>query len=230
MVALMGAALAWGCSKEAEMVEPLAVDPGFDAERPLADGTTTARGQDSVSKDASRRSAKDGGLPGGGSVGPGGGIWVVDATGDAVGALVQRGHPHQGPSDSVDVLRDGVLIYAPGADLFFGVEMVSGKILVPRLGVADGACNVPLVAGYYTDGADLAGMRYGFAWRGMWYRIDDGAPLKLVSCAGVTKQGVEPKCVLHTGSCRGFPVSKVSVPLPLSFTGPLAFKWIGAGQ
>ena len=216
------ALFAAGCGREPAMVEPLEVTAGFDSETELgrADDTAPIRGKDSIAKDGSR--------PGGGSVGSGGGIWVVDAAGDPVGVLVQRGHPHQGQANGVDPLRDGVLVYAPAADLFFGVEMVSGKVLVPRLGVADGACNIPLVAGYYTAGEDVAGMRYGFAWRGLWYRIVDGAPLKLVSCAGVTKQGAEPLCVLHSGSCRGFPVSKVAVSLAQSFAGPLTFKWVGA--
>ena len=212
------------CSKEPSMVEPLEVMAGFDSAIDLGqlDKDALRPGEDAVIKDGNR--------PGGGALGAGGGIWVVDASGGAVGVLVQRGHPHQGQADSVDPLRDGVLVYSPEADIFFGVEMVSGKILVPRLGVADGACDIPLVAGYYTAGEDVAGMRYGFAWRGLWYRVSDGAPLKLVSCAGVTKQGAEPQCVLHSGSCRGFPVSKVSVPLPQSYAAPLKFKWLGASQ
>ena len=73
-------------------------------------------------------------------------------------------------------------------------------------------------------------MNYGFAWRGLWYRLKDGAELKLVSCAGVTKQGVEPICVLHSGSCRGFPVTKISPPLPQAFPAPLSFHWAGGGS
>lgn len=227
MMLLLPTLLCGGCDEEPAMVEPLPVSAADDSEdrsgRIDLDSRTPAPSEDTATADAQRPA-------GPGLVGPGGGIWVVDAQGNAVGVLVQRGHALQGQADSVDPLRDGVMVYAPGANLFFGVEMVSGKILVPRLGVGDGACNIPVVAGYYTAGEEVSGMRYGFAWRGLWYRIEDGADLKLVSCAGVTKQGAEPNCVLHSGSCRGFPVSKASVPLPQSFPPPLSFKWVGAGS
>ncbi|MEY3015061.1 MAG: hypothetical protein RIT45_3796 [Pseudomonadota bacterium] len=159
----------------------------------------------------------------------GGGLRVVDGNGELVGILVSRGHSLQG-QQGADPLRDGVLVYHPGARLFFGVAMVSGKVLVPRLGIADPKCDQPLVAGYYADGPEVAGFDYGFAWRGTWWRIKGGEPLALVGCSGVVTGGETPKCVPHNGSCRGFPVESMpATGLPQSFSAPLHFDWQGAG-
>jgi len=219
---------AFACRQDPQIVEPLAVSA---ADAPVVDDQASeesdiprhVRADGDAPKDTARPGAPSG-------IGSGGGLWVIDAKGKAVGLLVQRGHPHQGQVSSSNILRDGVLVWSPAAGLFFGVEMVSGKVLVPRLGVADGACNLPLVAGYYTAGPEKSGMNYAFAWRGAWYRVQPGAALKLVSCSGITKEGVEPLCVLHSGSCRGFPVSKVSTPLPQSFAAPLRFYFAGGGS
>jgi hypothetical protein len=44
------------------------------------------------------------------------------------------------------------------------------------------------------------------------------------------EQGVKPLCVLHSGSCRGFPLTKIYVSLPQSFPAPLSFHWAGGGS
>jgi hypothetical protein len=104
--------------------------------------------------------------------------------------------------------------------------MSSGLVLVPRLGVGDPQCNIPVVAGYYADGPEISGSNYGFGYLGSWYQVKAGAALELVSCNGITKPGPQPKCVLHAGSCRGFPVAQAKVSLPTVFAAPLAFKWL----
>ena len=38
-------------------------------------------------------------------------------------------------------LRDGALVYAPKAGVFFGLQMSTGKVLAPRLGVTDTSCS-----------------------------------------------------------------------------------------
>lgn len=168
----------------------------------------------------------DTGAPGEGSA-PGGRLWVVDAGGQPVGVLIQRGHPWMGDgSTTPDLLRDGVLLYAPADNLFFGVTMSSGQVLAPRLGVADPACNEPVVAGYYVDGPEVSGFGLGFVYRGAWYRVRGGEQLSLEPCAGIVKDGPNGQCVLHSGSCRGFPLDKDNqVETPTSFTPPLAFAW-----
>lgn len=216
--------VAVGCEQAARSAEPVKV---AQAEDP--DVVTGLPGQDT-----GEVTAPDAGLEPAGSDDAAasdpvpGGLWVLDAKGVPVGLLVQRGHPHHGDSDLPDLLRDGVLVYAPGPGLFFGLSMATGEVLVPRLGVLDGACDQPLVAGYYAAGPEISGMDYGFAWRGSWYRIAPAAAVKLVECAGTTKQGVKPKCVLHSGTCRGFPVEKISPKLPLAFPAPMKFAWKGA--
>lgn len=195
------------------------LDTPFDTaqDRPRSDSESPR------SSDATERDPTDSG-PGVGAA-QGGGLRVIDAAGESVGWLVQRGHPFQSQDGQPDVLRDGVLVY--GGGLFFGVEMSSGKVLVPRLGIADTQCATPIVAGYYAKGDQVSGMDYGFVYGGKWWRIDAGQPTKLVQCAGVTKQGAAPTCVLHSGTCRGFPVSPVpgGGALPATFKAPLRFAW-----
>lgn len=164
---------------------------------------------------------------------PGGGLRVLSADGALVGVLIGRGHPFQATAGAAagatDVLRDSVMVYHPGARLFFGVAMASGAVLSPRLGIADNECKTPVVAGYYTDGPEISGYDMAFVWAGAWWRIRGGEPLQLVGCAGMATGGANAKCVPHSGSCRGFPVEKIGQALPTSFAAPLRFDWLGAG-
>jgi hypothetical protein len=155
-----------------------------------------------------------------------GGLWVVDASGKPVAMLVQRGHPGVSQGGGLDVLRDGVLVYAPQAGLFFGLAMASGKVIAPRLGIADTSCSEPVVAGYYTEGDLTSGMGYAFVYEGKWYKIKDFVKSQLVPCGGTVSDGPDPKCSPHNGSCRGFPVVSVNAGLPASFPAPLAFAWL----
>ena len=220
-------------------VEAIAVDPatdvdptdGLDPRRPDDSGETTASVDDS-SDDSQRGRVPDGvGAETGAATG---GLRIVAADGSLVGVLVSRGHPHQGAStapagNSGDVLRDGVLVYHPGARLFFGVGMASGKVISPRIGIAEWDCQKPLVGGYYADGPEISGFDYAFVWKGAWWKVRGGEKLALVGCAGVGTGGETPTCVPHTGSCRGFPVDAISPALPASFAAPLRFDWQGAG-
>jgi len=154
----------------------------------------------------------------------GGGLWVVDANGGAVGVLVSRGHPYT----QNDPLQDAVTVFSPKGDLFFSLRMSSGKVIVPKMGVSDGACGQVVVAGNYPnlDGV-LSGVQVGVAFKGDWYRVKPGEPLSLVPCAGTTSEGDDPKCVPHSGSCRGFPVEKLPDGiLPASFPAPLKVVFV----
>lgn len=216
-------AFAIGCARsEREAVEPIAVTDGTARVGDLADETVAA-GDDAAQNDA--QTATDSASRGGaGSVA--GGLWVVDASGLVVGWLVQRGHPFQAQDGKADILRDGVLVYSASEKVFFGVEMTTGKVLVPRLGIADPQCSKPSVAGYYAAGDQISGMDYAFAYNASWWRVRSGQKTELVQCAGVTKQGATPTCVLHSGTCRGFPVEPLPSPkLPTSFKPPLRFSF-----
>ncbi len=239
-----------GCGEErpapagALIVEP--ADPGpasaiAEGEGEVAE-TRTGAGPDATTGDSATGPdtsvAGDGGSDGG-EIAPGGGggalgLRVVASDGSLVGVLLARGHGHQGAGTAPagapsDPLRDGVLVYHPTARAFFGVAMATGKVIAPRLGIASSDCLTPNVAGYYTDGPEVSGYDYAFVWKGKWWRIKGGEPLALVGCAGVGTGGEKPACVPHTGSCRGFPVESVSLPLPVAFSAPLRFDWAGAG-
>lgn len=216
-------AVACGRSAPHEAIDPVEVGAAEDDGR-LAEVR--------ASDDAARRNENDAPTAvdsgrGAGTGDGGGGLRVLDGNGELVGVLVSRGHPAQG-QQGADPLRDGVMVYHPKARLFFGVAMASGKVLIPRLGIADPKCDLPVVAGYYPDGPEISGFDYGFPWRGDWWRLIGGKPLELVGCSGVVTGGEAPKCVPHSGTCRGFKVEKVSAPLPQSFQAPLRFDWQGA--
>ncbi|MBM4342671.1 MAG: hypothetical protein FJ100_04780 [Deltaproteobacteria bacterium] len=155
-----------------------------------------------------------------------GGLWVVDAGGKPVGALVQRGHSALSVGGAVDLLRDGAVVYSPQFGVFFGVQMSTGKVVHPRLGVADTTCDAPVTAGYYTEGDAISGQGLAFVYNGTWYRIEDYKPLQLVTCGGTVPEGAPGKCAPHNGSCRGFPVKQMAVAPPLQFAAPLQFAWL----
>lgn len=155
-----------------------------------------------------------------------GGLWVVDGAGQPVGVLVQRGHSGASAGGQLDILRDGVLVYSPKTGLFFGLQMATGKVLGPRLGVTDAGCSEPIVAGYYTDSDYTSGTDQAFVYKDKWYRIKSFSPLQLVTCGGTVPEGADVKCSPHNGSCRGFPVQGIQPPLPTSFSAPMAFAWM----
>ncbi len=214
-----------GCSKNAStQVEPLSVDDtlavGADASNSSDDADTSSVDALSNDTDTGQATIKNGtGV---------GGLWVVDAKGQPVGAVVQRGHPNLGSNGATtsDLLRDGVLVYSPKTALFFGMQMSTGKVLSPRLGVADATCQTPIVAGYYTDGDFVSGQGYAFVYAGSWYKIKDFATVSFVTCGGTVQDGADGVCSPHAGSCRGFPVQSISPQLATSFAAPLAFAWL----
>ena len=156
----------------------------------------------------------------------GGGLWVVDALGTPIGVLVGRGHPSLSTT-GLDVLRDGVTVFSPQTGLFFGLQMSTGKVIAPKIGVSDTSCEEPIVAGYYTaDPTVISGQGYAFVYNNTWYRIDAYKPVQQVTCGGTASEGPDPKCSAHSGSCRGFPVSLITPPLPPVFPAPMAFSWV----
>lgn len=209
----------WGCRRPAtgEAVAPVSLRPA------AADGTHHAAADTApAGGDAAQP------LDGKGSAGAAaaGGLWVVDAQGKPVGVLVQRGHPSLSSGSGIDLLRDGALVYIPSAGVFLGLQMSTGLIIRPRLGVDDSACSKPLVAGYYTDSDAISGPAYAFPYNGQWYRVDDYQPLVLVTCGGTVADGVAGKCAPHNGTCRGFAVKPFATQLPQSFEGPLQLSWM----
>ncbi len=157
----------------------------------------------------------------------GGGLWVVDAAGQPVGVLVGRGFPSLASAGAPDALRDTALVYSPAAGVFFAVQMSSGRVIAPRIGVTDATCQGIAVAGYYltTDGA-ISGQGYAFVYLGTWYRIQAYKPAALVTCGGTVQGGIDGVCSPHPGSCVGFPVDTFSPPLPTVFPAPMAFSWL----
>lgn len=240
IVCWLAATVLLGCGQaKPAPASAIAVEPAVDVEpgevvapRGPVDSAETSPVGDDASADTGRSGDGDGvGSSSGAGVG---GLRVVAADGTLVGVLVSRGHPHQGASTAPagnggDVLRDGVLVYHPTARLFFGVGMASGKVISPRLGIAESDCLKPLVGGYYADGPEISGFDYAFVWKGNWWKVRGGEKLALVGCAGVGTGGETPQCVPHTGSCRGFPVDAISSSLPPSFMPPLHFDWQGVG-
>lgn len=209
-------AVAGGCSRvPAAQVEPVAVvdagsnAAGAGADTASGDGQTTAADADALAP----------------SPASSGGLWIVDSAGAQVGVLIQRGHPSLSLGSGIDILRDGALVYSPATGLFFGVQMSTGIIINPRLGVADSSCSAPVVAGYYTEGNAISGQGYAFVFNEKWYRIEPYQPLQLVTCGGTVADGPGGKCAPHSGTCRGFPVKMISPKLPLQFKGPLQFSW-----
>lgn len=205
------------CSRvPAEQAEPVAVAdvPSSDPST-SADAQTTETSSDGAAKADSAATAA-----------AGGGLWVVDAKGEPVGVLVQRGHPSLSLGAGLDMLRDGAVVFSPATGLFFGVQMSSGAVINPRLGVADSTCAKPVVAGYYTEGNAMSGQGYAFVFGGQWYRVQDYKPLELVTCGGTVADGVAGKCAPHSGTCRGFPVQAIAPGLPLQFAAPLQFSWV----
>lgn len=216
MAAVLACALA-GCSRApAEQGEPVAVVDAESGELPGADAASS----DATSSDAD---AKVDAAP---APAAGGGLWVVDAKGEPVGVLVQRGHPSLSLGAGLDILRDGAVVFSPATGLFFGVQMSSGAVINPRLGVADSSCDKPVVAGYYTEGNAISGQGYAFIYAGQWYRVQDYKPLELVTCGGTVADGVAGKCAPHSGTCRGFPVQAITPGLPIQFAAPLQFSWV----
>lgn len=215
-------ALATACTRPpaTSAVEPVTVAADPDASPIGGEGDATSAGDVPVA-DTQEPDAGPTGKPG-----VGGGLWVVDAAGQPIGVLISRGHPALSAT-GVDILRDGVLVYSPQAGLFFGLQMSSGKVIAPKLGVTDTSCAEPIVAGYYTaDSTVISGQGYAFVYDGSWYRIDAFKPVQQVTCGGTVSEGPDPKCSAHAGSCRGFPVSLVTPPLPTVFPAPLAFSWV----
>lgn len=212
------AALVLGCSRPVatDAVEPVTVGAD-DAAVGVSDPDAAA------TPDTTPAADTQSGQP---TANVGGGLWVVDATGQPVGVLVGRGHPSLSAAGTLDVLRDGVLVYSPKAGIFFGLQMSSGKVVAPRLGVTDTTCSEVAVAGYYLDGDNISGQGYAFVYKGSWYRIEPYKPTQLVTCGGTVPDGVEGKCAPHAGTCRGFPVQLFAPPIPTEFPAPLAFSWL----
>ena len=204
------------CARPAvtDAVEPVTVG-GDDVATGLGGDDAIGTGVDAESLDVAVSSAN-----------VGGGLWVVDAAGQPVGVLVGRGHPSLSAAGTLDVLRDGVVVYSPKAGVFFGLQMSSGKVIAPRIGVSDTTCSGVAVAGYYGEGDFISGQGYAFVYQATWYRIDAYKPVQLVTCGGTVADGVDAKCAPHAGTCRGFPVTSFSPPLPTLFPAPLAFSWL----
>ncbi|MDP6945877.1 MAG: hypothetical protein QF464_17130, partial [Myxococcota bacterium] len=127
-------ALAAACAGS-DTVAPVAVPPS-DGEAEVVASTDTGSPPDA--QRVARRSEDDANvahqaevitppLPGVGEV-TGGGVWVVDSAGQAVGALVRRG------SDDNLVYRaiyDLVTVYHPESGLFFEITMTDGLVRHP---------------------------------------------------------------------------------------------------
>lgn len=211
-----------GRAPVAQTVEPIELDaqaqPVEDGKQaPAQDGATGADGAnptDAAVMDVVLTAAAVGGL------------WIVDANGDAVGVLVQRGHADLSTAMTTDLLRDGALVYSPKAGVFFGIQMSTGKVIAPRLGVGDGTCNEVVTAGYYTDDSYVSGQSYAFVYKEQWYKIKDYQPMIFVPCGGTVTNGPDPKCSPHNGSCRGFAVKQTDLPMPAIFPAPLSFAWL----
>jgi hypothetical protein len=210
------ALLACACGKAASVatVEPVSLDDASASNGDAAIGAGDASDGDSTSDVPAIPAAAVGGL------------WIVDGSGQPVGVLVQRGHPNLASTGSSDILRDGVLVYSPKAGVFFGLQMSTGRVIAPRLGVTDGSCTEPVVAGYFTEGDYTSGQGYAFVFAGKWWRIKDYAPSTFVTCGGTVQDGVDGACQVHSGSCRGFPVQGFTPPLPVKFPAPMAFSWL----
>lgn len=214
--AVLAAGLVGACSRATEApVEPLSLadatpQSSADAQQEAADVTSPAADTKIT-------------LP---TAGAYGGLWVVDSAGQPIGVLVQRGHPSLSSGSGTDILRDGVLVFSPQTGLFFGVQLSTGKVINPRLGVKDQGCGEPVVAGYYTEGDAVSGPPYAFVYNGFWYRVEQYQPLALVTCGGTVADGIDGKCAPHSGSCRGFPVKQISVGLPLQFPAPMQVAWV----
>ncbi len=214
------AILASACSRApvADAVEP--VNVGADDATVTVNDKDAATGAGDDAPDAADTSDSGAAI-----ANVGGGLWVVDAAGQPIGVLINRGA--FSTSGTLDVIRDHVLLYSPKAGVFFSVQMSTGKVVAPRLGVADTTCTSIVVAGYYANTDQVvSGQNYAFVFKDQWYRIDAYKPASLVTCGGTVPDGVDAKCAPHSGSCTGFPVATFAPQLPTTFPAPLAFSWL----
>lgn len=203
--------------------------PTTDAVEPVTVGTADAavgvgESDAKASADVDAGDATDAAAP---VANVGGGLWVVDAAGLPIGVVVGRGHPSLSAAGTLDVLRDGVVVYSPKAGVFVSLQMSTGKVIAPRIGVSDTTCTGVAVAGYYAGGDEpISGQAYAFVYQNQWYRIAAYQPAQLVTCGGTVPDGVDGKCAPHAGTCRGFPVETFAPPLPTVFPAPMAFSWL----
>ena len=155
----------------------------------------------------------------------GGGVWVVDSAGQAVGALVRRG------SDDNLVYRsiyDLVTVYHPESGLFFEITMTDGVVRRPSTTFyATANCEQPVGISYGGCSECRSGPGTGLLHAGEWYRVTPGVNFEVTTAGSTRGSGLEEACSSHyTASAKVFPVTSAGSPSPpTTFTPPLHFAW-----
>ncbi len=156
---------------------------------------------------------------------PGGGLWVVDAEGVPVGALVRRGGDD---SRTGRALYDLVTVYAPASGLFFDITMADGQVRYPATTYfRDSRCQEPVGVAAGACATCVAGYGVGLLHAGTWWRVVGGAPVGQVAMGSTRAPGISETCVAHgTSSAKGYPIEPAPPPTPpTAFTPPLRFSW-----
>ncbi len=187
------------------------VAPGADVARP-ADGTSPADGR-----------ASDTWTPGAGGLG--GAVFVVDASGKDVGALVRRGSDDSAAGRAI---YDIVTVFHPPSGLFFDITMTEATPLLPATTFFSGTgCATPV--GMSAGGCPTcrAGHGIGFLHEGVWWRVVSGAAREQIANAATRSATAGAACVPHSSSnSQAFPVETVpGATPPASFAAPLHFVW-----
>lgn len=156
-----------------------------------------------------------------------GGVWVVDAGGVAVGALVRRGGDD---GRTGRALYDLVTVYEPSSGLFFDITMADGLVRYPAMTYfRDAHCQAPVGVAAGTCATCVAGFGIGLLHEGSWWRVVGGAPVGQIAMGSTRGPGISEACVAHgTASAKGYPIEPVEGPTPPThFTPPLRFEWRG---
>lgn len=198
---------------------PVTVPPSDLAE--VAAGADAARPFDSVPPDEGRVSETW--RPGAGGLG--GAVFVVDASGKEVGALMRRGSDD---STTGRAIYDTVTVFHPGSGLFFDITMTDATPLLPATTFFSSAgCGTPVGVSAGGCATCRAGHGIGFLHQGSWWRVISGAAREQVPNAATRPANADGACVPHSASgSPAFPVELVPGPTPpTSFAAPLHFEW-----
>jgi hypothetical protein len=154
-----------------------------------------------------------------------GGLFLVDASGAEVGALVRRGSDD---STAGRAIYDTVTVFHPDSGVFFDITMTDATPLPPATTFFTGAnCATPV--GITAGGCPTcrAAHASAFLHDGAWWRVVSGAAREPIANGSTRAATAGAACVPHTSSnSPAFPVEPLPPPTPpTTFAAPLRFVW-----
>lgn len=195
--------------------EPVAVSP---SDTPSASPDTPRDAP--AARDAARAD-----IPWRPGAGTAGGLFLVDASGAEVGALVRRGSDD---STAGRAIYDVVTVFHPDSGVFFDITMTDATPLPPATTFFTGAnCATPV--GITAGGCPTcrAAHASAFLHDGAWWRVVSGAAREPIANGSTRAATAGAACVPHTSSnSPAFPVEPLPPPTPpTTFAAPLRFVW-----